>query len=244
MGAAPHRISGLRTVLALFSGEPPTPLEFRSPTLHVRVQPGGTRARRIVSRRNARVTGKYASVKMGKLMHWESALERDAFMLLDVDTRVMRFREQPAQMIYDDGNTAFTHFPDLLIESRQSIYFAEVKSDRDAQTPEVQQRCRLLTQHLAGFGLGYHLLTEKQLAAQPHLDNARVVRRYGYVQVDTRTRAHLLKRAEEEELTWGELAVDEHVLAAACHLIIAGQLTLPWHKAIVDHTPITKSMTE
>src|ERR1700677_1489546 len=46
-------------------------------------EPGQPRSRGVVSRSNARPTGKYPCWKMGRMLHWESENEFNAFRILD-----------------------------------------------------------------------------------------------------------------------------------------------------------------
>ena len=68
------------------------------------------RARRVISRSNSRVTGKYPGLKSRRMHYWESSLERDAFMLLDVSTEVVSFDEQPVTLYYGIGKK-LRHYP-------------------------------------------------------------------------------------------------------------------------------------
>ena len=76
--------------------------------------PVGQRARRVISRSNHRVTGKFRSPKNGRMMHWESMQERDAFVLLEINSAVLSYREQPAVLTFPWGDETREHYPDVL----------------------------------------------------------------------------------------------------------------------------------
>jgi len=176
---------------------------------------------------------------MGQLLHWESALERAAFILLDLDPAVIRYREQPAHIEYDDGDHQFAHFPDLLIQSCRSTDFAEVKPTHHANDETIRTRARLLGHHLADFGFGYYVLSEDELTREPRLHNAHLIRRYAYADLRAGLTERLFAEAQSEPLTWGALATDAETLAAACRLIAAGHLTFPWDEPIGQDTQIS-----
>ena len=56
---------------------------------------GKIRSRKVVSRSNARNSGKYPSWKMQRMMQWESPHEGNAMRILDATPNVISFNEQP-----------------------------------------------------------------------------------------------------------------------------------------------------
>ena len=56
-------------------------------------EPAQIRSRKVVSRSNARSAGKYPNWKTGRMMHWESSNELNAFRLLDCDPSVTSYGE-------------------------------------------------------------------------------------------------------------------------------------------------------
>jgi hypothetical protein len=80
------------------------------------------------------VTGSFASRKNGRMLGFESLLERDYMILLDFDDDVERFEEQPVQIPFRKGVKPYV--PDLLIHYDQSRQdrrpvLAEVKHTSD-----------------------------------------------------------------------------------------------------------------
>ena len=74
------------------------------------------RARKVISRSRGRVTGKFASMKMRATIYWESQLERDAIMLMEVDPLVLAYYEQPFILEYRHEGEIHNYTPDLLVE--------------------------------------------------------------------------------------------------------------------------------
>src|ERR1035437_349834 len=75
---------------------------------------GQMRSRKFISRSNARSAGKYPSWKMGRMMHWESSNELNAFRLLDCDPNVTSYSEQPCRIAYGLEGGEKIHYPDIL----------------------------------------------------------------------------------------------------------------------------------
>ncbi len=62
---------------------------------------------RQVSNRGGNVIGKFPSIKMGRMIAFESLLERDFIYLLDYDPAVEWFEEQPLTIEYMSDDQGF-----------------------------------------------------------------------------------------------------------------------------------------
>ena len=98
-------------------------------------EPGQMRSRKVVSRSNARSTGKYPSWKMGRMIHWESINELNAFRLLDCDPNVTSYSEQPCQIAYVLDGVERIHYPDILVTTT-----AGNSSGRSSSDPTLPNR--------------------------------------------------------------------------------------------------------
>lgn len=188
------------------------------------------RARKVVSRSNSRVTGKFPSIKVGRMVHWESQIERDAILLLDVDPEIVAFREQPARIVYAQDGELKEHYPDLYVETKTSVAFVEVKTDKDAEDLDVKLRTALLTRLLAVQGIGYAVLVESEIRKNPRLKNAQYIHRYGKQPIDVyeeeRIRNIFLDR---KVITWGDVhlgALGKYGVAHVCRLLMEGRVHL------------------
>jgi hypothetical protein len=80
------------------------------------------------------VTGSFASLKNGRMLGFESLLERDYMILLEFDDTVEKFEEQPVKVPGIKGTSPYV--PDLLIHYKPSskgkrVVLAEVKHTTD-----------------------------------------------------------------------------------------------------------------
>jgi hypothetical protein len=66
------------------------------------VPSGAARARKITNAGNRKVIGKFPSLKMNRVIWWESQLERDYIYLLEIDPEVLSYSEQPFTISYTD----------------------------------------------------------------------------------------------------------------------------------------------
>lgn len=81
------------------------------------------------------VTGSFSSGKNGRMMGFESLLERDYMIMLEFDDTVERFEEQPVKIPFKKGVKPYV--PDLLIhyipEHQPTPALAEVKHSSDLE---------------------------------------------------------------------------------------------------------------
>lgn len=194
---------------------------------------GALRARDIVRRSNYRVTGKYPSIKMGRMMQWESRAERYAFMLLDADPVVTRYNEQPAKIEYLLDGRVHAHFPDLLIERAGARIFLEVKTIKEFENdPELQLRSRFLANVLPSLGFGYEVWLDSDIYRQPRFDNARFLTRLGRRPIDARV-LETVRRAIMRSscaVTMGDVfsgLLGNHGVFIICRAIMDGHVQFP-----------------
>lgn len=200
------------------------------------------RARKVVRRSNARITGKYPGWKANRTMQWESPHERNAMILLDACPSVVSFNEQPCEITYVMEGKARKHYPDLLVKSRYWQELWEVKTRNDAESPEVSSRTEFLSQYLPAYGYGYRLVLAEDLAIQPRLKNAELLLKLGKTPLNDldreRTRQLFM---EYETLTWDGIKSDSQnpkLRSHVCRLILDGLLTFNMDKELAHGTTI------
>lgn len=164
--------------------------------------------RKVITRRTKRVVGLFPSPKNGRQVAWESLLERDYCMLLELDPEVRAYRSQPERMaLFVDGVRRW-HVPDFLVTDRRGDAFHEVKPARKAQKPDVRSRLLAAAAAAAERGLGYRVVTEEDIRRLPRLDNVKLVCRYLGVEVTQLLRYDVLTRVLRAPTTVGALAGD------------------------------------
>ncbi len=201
------------------------------------------RARRVISRSNSRVTGKYPGLKSRRMHYWESSLERDAFMLLDVSAEVISFDEQPVTLYYGIGKK-LRHYPDVLVSYPNRKVFVEIKTDREAQTEEIVSRTAYLIPALARHGYGYRIWTESEIRDRSfRLSNLRFLLRFGRTEVEL-TRFEWLRQlfSKNASLSWKDVVghpTDKGKLSALCRLILEGRLRIDLMRPILPESLVS-----
>lgn len=190
------------------------------------------RMRRVVSRSNYRVTGKYPSWKKQRMAYWESSIELDGFRRLDADPSVFGYQEQPAKITYEVDGKRHVHYPDILIDQAGRRVFREVKTDDDAASSEVVTRTEVMKMLLAPRGFGYRVWPESEIRKQPQLDNEIYLLQYGRSATCVFTLERLRRLFELEPIiSWDTLVhtvLTPQGLFPACRLVLEGCL-------LIDH---------
>lgn len=166
------------------SGLPPAAPRWPSPALDRSAiswrwpDAGKVRMRKLLSRGAMRPIYRFPSLKLQRDVQMESDLERQMAMLFDACPAVASFAEQPAELVLTHGHWSGRHIPDFAVVHRGRPGFIEAKYYKDVDA-EVLARTRSMAAALAGAGIGYHLVTERDLPCQARLDNARILLQRG-----------------------------------------------------------------
>lgn len=89
---------------------------------------------RKIGRSRSALRSFYPSVKVGRMVHLESGLERDFCLLLEYDCNIVRYLEQPVRIHYTLNGEAKHYTPDFLIHYQNPSYLpvlAEIKYRAD-----------------------------------------------------------------------------------------------------------------
>ncbi len=201
---------------------------------------GKVRSRKVVSRSNARNTGKYPSWKMQRMMQWESEHEGNAMRILDASPQVIAFHEQPCEIIYRMNGEQHRHYPDLMVIEDHRREFWEVKTKADANNTEVAQRTAYLAELLPGHGYGYRIVLAESLAKQPRLDNIKRLNKLGRQPVSMIEQERIRRLfTNEPVMTWGMLEqISPQTLRNVSRLILEGKLSIDFNQPISPATSI------
>jgi hypothetical protein len=198
------------------------------------------RSRKVVSRSNARSAGKYPSWKMGRMMHWESCNELNAFRLLDCDPNVTSYSEQPCRIAYVMDGMERIHYPDILVTTTRGKQLWEVKPRSNALEPEVLARAASLSRDLPRWGYEYRTVLAEDLARQPRLGNANVLLSLGKRAVsDCEWEDVRRTSAGQGALVWSEACAGDYGPKGReilCGLVLRGVLTIDMNVPISPTT--------
>jgi hypothetical protein len=177
---------------------------------------------------------------MGRMLHWESENELNAFRILDCNPDVISFNEQPCEIEYVlDGQTR-SHFPDILVETNGRKELWEVKPESKALEPDVAKRTAFLATVLLAWGYSYRLALSSELARQPRQKNAFLLLGLGRRAVVVCERESIRRAlARQGSLLWWDACRGEYGVRGRetlCNLVLSGILTIDMNSPILPAT--------
>ena len=178
------------------------------------------RARKVITRSGRKIRGKFPSRKLGKQVHWESPLERDAIVMFEVHPLVLSYQEQPIEeTYYDSKGLPHKCYPDFRIRSLEGQeLLVEVKRNADLKRPSVRGKLERIALHFEQKGMRYRVITETEIHRQPLRANvARLWDALRSAQISDGARAIVAALRADRLFRASELAAQlgsEHVLLA------------------------------
>lgn len=133
---------------------------------------------RKVSSRGGNVIGKFPSIKMGRMIAFESLLERDFIYLLDYDEGVTWFEEQPLTIEYQDGGKMLHYTPDFHAVENGGDVLVECKPTRFVNKDENRRKFATARDWCTQHGWVFRITTEREVRAGFRLQNVKLLTRY------------------------------------------------------------------
>lgn len=135
--------------------------------------------RKVVTRSGRGLRGYFPSKKLGRMVAWESPLERDAILLFEYSPGVASYEEQPELILYPDGDEVRRYFPDFEITTTSGIKLhIEVKNSRKLSIPKTAAKYRTIAAHYQSEGRHYRILTEREIRREPLFSNLKRLIQY------------------------------------------------------------------
>jgi hypothetical protein len=134
--------------------------------------------RRITNNGFQKRIGKFPSLKMGRMVWWESPVERDYIHLLEPDGTVSFYKEQPLKIHFILDGKEYFYTPDFLVRRAGKIQIVEVKPEKKIHCEENQRRFRAASKACSQCGYEFIIATDVVIRVQPRLDNIKLFRKY------------------------------------------------------------------
>jgi len=155
---------------------------------------------RTIPKNSRSLTGKVIDFRSHRAVSFESALERDFYVLLDFDPTVTHFEEQPVTIAYQDPVGARrTYTPDVLVhyrpeaqrEHRPVLYEIKYRDDLRTHWQDYRSKFKAARRYARTQGWVFRLITEREIRT-PYLKNAQFLRQYHAREPDGGDRHRLL----------------------------------------------------
>lgn len=133
--------------------------------------------RKVVTRSGKGVRGFNPSEKMASMIPWESTLERDAFLLFEMSSLVLRYYAQPEKLQYLLNGTTHRYYPDAKLElSDGTVAFVEIKPRARLDKPDIRERMEAVRQYYESKpDTKFLLMDEHDIRAEPRLTNLKLL---------------------------------------------------------------------
>ncbi len=137
------------------------------------------RVREPVGRSFGSVRGKFPSKKNGRMIHWESQLERDAVYIFEFSPGVIKYQEQPFKTHYTFEGQTRRYTPDFTVTlSTGECIVVEVKPAERLLDPSERRRFDRIANHIQQLGFPFQILTEQEIRRPHLLENLQWLHRY------------------------------------------------------------------
>jgi hypothetical protein len=197
---------------------------------------------RKVSNHGGSVTGRFPSAKMGRMIAFESLLERDFIYLIEYDPVVEWFEEQPLSIEYEYENRQLHYTPDFhLFESGQHV-LVECKPSRFVETEENCRKFAVTREWCAERVWEFRVITDQQVRSGFRLQNVKLLAQHARQEVDAVIRSQIhtfLQDAQSATSIWN---ICHAILPDNPSIVQASILCLAYHHEItlsLDESPIS-----
>lgn len=146
---------------------------------------------RQVSNRGGNIIGKFPSLKMGRMVAYESLIELDYLYCLDYEPAVEWFQEQPLTIEYLCGGQPRRYTPDFSVLWAGRQLLVECKPEARLETEDNQRKFAVARQWCAERGWEFCVMTDRALRAGYRLQNVKLLTQYARYHVPPELRASL-----------------------------------------------------
>jgi len=138
------------------------------------------------------IIGQFPSLKMKRMIWFESTIERDFIYILEYDSGIIRFEEQPLTIEYLVGRKIHKYTPDFKVETAESIVLVDCKPESELGRVEHQIKFDAAAEWCEERTWDFQVVTDRDIREGNYLLNVKTLVNHARRPVATET----LKRAE------------------------------------------------
>lgn len=132
--------------------------------------------RRVLNGKPGSQTNLFPSLKVGRLVACESALEAHFCLSLEYEPTVASYLPQPEQVHIDCPTGRFRYTPDFeVIGIEGDCYLAEIKPDHILDNKPYQKKLGHIQRHYDGQGKDFRLILERDIRVNPRIENLEIL---------------------------------------------------------------------
>lgn len=187
---------------------------------------------RKVQNRGSNIVGRFPSLKMGRLVAFESKIERDYLFLLDYEPGVTYFTEQPLTIEYRVNGKPYQYTPDFHVIQDGQHLLVECKPDRYKNSQRNQRKFAAGQAWCAERGWTFVVKTDLEIRAGYRLQNIKLLTRYARHTVEPSVRTSILQRlaragAALPVTAFFPIGSRASITCAILHLAFYGEVCIP-----------------
>ncbi len=204
--------------------------------------------RKVSHRGGKNVIGKFPSLKMQRMVSFESTLELDYLHLLEYEQEVNWFEEQPLTIGYEYEGESHHYTPDFHLVRLSQDWLIECKPNKFVDTEENQRKFSAAGTWCEGRGWFFKVVTDEELRSGYRLKNVKFLLPFARRRVDPAGRSRIQARLLEAKTPLSVLDLANYVepgeliqgLIAVYCLAFHHELTIPMDDApISGASPVT-----
>ncbi len=204
---------------------------------------------RKVSHRGGNIIGRFPSLKVGRMVSFESLIERDFIYWLEYEPGVSWFEEQPLTLTYQEEQRSLSYTPDFHVVTPKGHLLVECKPEQFVNSSTNQQKFAAAEAWCANRGWRFQVVTEVQLQQGYRLQNIRRLIQFARYPLDPefKEQVQTLLSGAARPVTLAELMqqlAPEHPQAAFIPLLaLAGQhdISLALDEALLSAQTLVKA---
>lgn len=193
------------------------------------------------------VVGKFPSLKLGRMVCFESRLERDQIYLMEYDPEVASYEEQPLVIEYTVDDQRYKYFPDFKVVTAQGQHLLlECKPEKFVGTDKNQRKIAAARSWCARYDWEFRLITEQETRTGFRLANVMFLWQFARHSIPLDTKAHIyavMNSPQPFSLDTLSRQVNpanpQAALVPLLHMLFHHELATPINEAkIVGNSPI------
>ena len=147
---------------------------------------------RKVSNRGGNSIGCFPSIKLGRMVDYESLIERDYICLLEYDPDVTWYEEQPLTITYEWDDKELTYTPDFHVVKRGRHFLVECKSEAFVDSEENRRKFLVADSWCAENRYIFEMVTDEKLRHGHKLKNIGLPLQFARHRIDPVVRQRIL----------------------------------------------------
>lgn len=125
--------------------------------------------------------GRFPSLKMQRMVAFESLIEQDYLYLLDFEPDVLAFSEQPVQIEYVWEDKPLHYTPDFHVIRKKGEELVECKPQKLVDQDDNQRKFNIAREWCRRQGLQFRVVTDEEIRAGNRLNNIKLLTRHARI---------------------------------------------------------------